>query len=299
MMMNENPNIDILIYGLGYESRAIHCASNLYAKNYIALAFPECEFFSYRKNYDFAVERNHQIYEFQCGEIYSQLKRDISAGDYTEIGVDISSMTREMMSGILNVLIAAKPDCTIVLYYTLGKYKPPASHDTFIDFNPIKGMEGWSIHPERPLSVILGLGYETDQAVGIVEYFDPSGTWAFIPNGSDSRYREDITESNKSLWPFVLPKRCVEYNVNQPIQLYSELRGLVEVLSKRSRVIIVPAGPKIFSAIAILVGLEIGNEVSLWRASNNHQSPLADTLPENDITQFRYNFSPLSRTGAN
>lgn len=169
----------------------------------------------------------------------------------------------------------------------------PKQSGIYTSFKPINGLEGWTLYPERPLSVVLGLGYEQDQAVGVVEYFDPSGAWAFIPHGADERFLADTTKSNKALWSFLEEKRHLQYYVNQPNLLYSELRGLTDVLSKQSRVIMVPAGPKIFSAIAILVALEIGDEVSLWRASAHESTEPSDTLPATEIVQFDYEMNKL------
>ena len=202
-------------------------------------------------------------------------------------------MSRPYMATVLIALsqLATQREILLKLVYSVGAYKPPSDQaGTYIDFKPVEGFEGWTLFPERPLSVILGLGYEKDQAVGAVEHFDPSGTWAFIPIGDNPQFLVDVNASNESLKDILEKDRIVNYSVAQPTLLYSELRGLADVLSKRSRVIMVPAGPKIFSAISMLVCLELGDELSLWRASSHASTEPTDTLPAGRIITFDYKF---------
>ena len=50
-----------------------------------------------------------------------------------------------------------------------------------------------------------------------------------------------------------------------------------------------------FSAIAILVALELGDEVSLWRASSHDHIEITDTLPTDKLVQFDYKFTVHQR----
>ena len=207
------------------------------------------------------------------------------------VGIDVSSMTRNLMSNMLrHVFEAMCPGqwSLSILYATAEYLGPPDDTGPYVEFQPIPGCEGWTLHPERPLSSILGLGYEADQAIGTVEYLDPSGIWAFIPNGDDRRFRRDLDRANSALWPILEASHRLEYRIRDPYHLYSELRGLTETLAKRSRVVLVPGGPKIFSALSVLVKLEIGEEVSIWRASTHGFSEVRDIRASGAISQFDY-----------
>lgn len=144
------------------------------------------------------------------------------------------------------------------------------------------------MYPERPLSVVLGLGYEVDQAIGAIEYLDPSGIWAFVPVGADPRFFRDVRQSNSALWPLLDPAHQREYLLNDPYLTFSELRGLVATLALRSRVIIVPGGPKLFSALSILAKLELGEEVSVWRASTHEFNAPRDIAAAGEVIRFDY-----------
>jgi hypothetical protein len=53
-------------------------------------------------------------------------------------------------------------------------------------------------------------------------------------------------------------------------------------------VVIVPGGPKLFSALAIVIKFELGEEVAVWRASTNEFTPVRDVVPAGELIQFEY-----------
>lgn len=293
---------DILVYAAGYESRSRYVAEKIKATKKIAIILPRvnANIGVYQENVEYAHMVSDAIIDHQdltAEKIQSELSarlQEIKTDNLDvplTIALDVSSLPRETMAQLIIGLdcFSAYKAFTLRLIYTFGEYKSPEGQDgIYTNFKPITKLEGWTLYPERPLSVILGLGYEPDQAVGVIEYFDPSGKWAFIPNGIDLRFRKDIQESNASLWPMLEKRNKLEYFIGEPNRLYYELRGLVDVLCKQSRVIIVSGGPKIFSAISILVCLEFKTEVSLWRASAHEHGVLSDTMPADNITVFDY-----------
>ena len=306
--MSSDISVDLLIYTVGYETRASYAVKNILSKEHLALRHEQTDMFSYENNCSYSESEGHsmirahidseeEIYR-KMSEILKVLERKSDRANV--IGLDISSMQKEMISCVISQLfkLSEKFEILLKIIYTTGQYKPPPEHSgVYTDFHPIKGLEGWTVYPENPLSVVLGLGYEPDQAVGVLEYFDPSGSWAFVPLGADDRFLADVKQANVSLWDFHLLKKesFLNYPVDQPGLLYSEIRGLVDVLRRKSRVIIIPAGPKMFSAIAILVALELGDEVSLWRASSHDHIEITDTLPTDKLVQFDYKFTVHQR----
>jgi hypothetical protein len=302
--MKENVvDVDLLLYTVGYETRSGYAVQHVRATDHVAMHYDEIDQFSYKTNLRFANERSHTLFDVKLkdeGDICEKIDHKLamlakSKSDPLVIGLDVSSMQKELISSILSGLfhLSDTYDMSLKVIYSSGEYKPPPKQSgVYTDFHPISGLEGWTIYPENPLTVVLGLGYEQDQAAGVLEYFDPSGAWAFVPMGDDVRFLESVKESNESLWSFDLLKdHCfLNYKVDQPGLLFSEVRGLVDALRRKSRVAIVPAGPKIYSAITILVALELGSEVSLWRASSHDHVEISDTIPSGKTIQFDYKF---------
>ena len=294
--------IDLLIYVVGYEERSGFIASSgeTAARSKLALVYTSYQELWWERNFTAAEARGDRLLKIDVDpeafvqEVQEAIAAVRSGSDVTaplEVGVDVSSMTRELMSLVLRCVFNNMNSLNLhlVLLYATAEYQEPSGLDgPYMDFQPIIGCEGWTLHPERPLSAILGLGYEADQAIGTVEFLDPSGIWAFIPNGDDSRFRRDLTRANEDLWPILEPSHRLEYRIADPLNLYTELRGLVEVLSGRSRVILVPGGPKIFSAMALLVKLEMGDEVSVWRASTHGFRKIRNAQASGAIARFSY-----------
>jgi hypothetical protein len=294
--------IDMLIYLVGYEQRSGYIAGNdkMEVGSRIGLVLRTHQKCWFDRNYSAAQNRNDRLIEIDDGEetLFKALGETI--GDLRfrretpsriKVGIDVSSMARELMSCLFRYLFEnmdADNLHLIILYATAKYQEPPADAGPYVEFRPIQGLEGWTKHPERPLSSVLGLGYEADQAIGTVEYLDPSGIWAFIPNGEDARFRRDLNRANNALWPILEVSHRLEYRISNPYHLYTELRGLVETLAQRSRVILVPGGPKIFSALSLLVKLEVGDEVSVWRASTHGFREIRDVEPSGAITRFDY-----------
>jgi hypothetical protein len=292
--------IDLLIYCVGYETRSGCIPTRSNVSERIALVFDTQHVHSFEANLSQAKTRNdHLLSTAEIDRSFIQLlkaeldrRRDSQpSGAHITVAVDVSSMTRRVMAAVLSVLYSQLDiyRFSLSILYATGEYLPPPPEGaSFIDFAPAPGCEGWTKFPERPLSVVLGLGYEVDQAIGAIEYLDPSGIWAFMPVGSDRRFFKDLIHSNEALWPLVDRSHQLEYPVKDPYLVFSELRGLVASLSRRSRVVIVPGGPKLFSALSILTKLELGEEISIWRASTHEFNEPRDVRPAGEIVRFDY-----------
>lgn len=293
--------IDLLVYIVGYEERSgfVANSNNIAAKARLALVFESYRECWFHRNLEAAHTRGDLLLAIEADRAHflTAFEHAIRAAipnisDVpSTIGIDVSSMTRDLMSDLLRYLFDMMPamNLNLVFLYSTAKYQePPGDDGPYVDFHPIAGCEGWTLHPERPLSAVLGLGYEADQAIGTVEYLDPSGIWAFVPNGEDPRFRRDLDRANGALWPILEPSHKIEYRIANPHSLYTDLRGLTEVLARRSRVILVPGGPKIFSAISLLVKLEIGDEVSVWRASSHGFRTIRNVEASGSIARFDY-----------
>ena len=300
--------VDLLVYSVGYETRSGFAASSVNASSRIGLVFDKHHLHSFEANLRRAKDRHDvllstaEVRETFSAVLVSVLDSLHSSDEIKTVAVDVSSMTRRLMATVLKELysLAQNRSLAIRVLYAAGEYLPPPPEGaSFIDFAPIPGCEGWTVFPERPLSVVLGLGYEADQAIGAIEYLDPSGIWTFLPKGADPQFFKDLLHANDALWPLVDPSHQREYPIDDPYLVFSELRGLLASLSQRSRVVIVPGGPKLFSALSILGKFELGEEVSIWRASTHEYSEPRDVQPTGHIVEFDYKMPRLLEQEAN
>ncbi|UUX49678.1 hypothetical protein NUH88_20050 [Nisaea acidiphila] len=296
-------SFDILIYALGYETRAQFVATNGIFQKTIALKYPSTELHSYDSNLTLAIEREDTIIEvgFVPQTLESILREatssiDSASGRLPTVCVDVSSLDRRTMAATLKVSMeladAAKFELSFA--YSPAKFRrPPAESEPVLNFAPLPGFEGWTANPELPVSAIVGLGYEQDISIGAVEFLDPSGVWTLMPVGRDDRFQKEVIKANSDIWSLVPEERRLHYHVFDPSRTSASIINLCTGLIGRSRVVIVPTGPKIFGALCLVAQRKLSNDVSVWRASQHSSSVIADAEPDGEIVLFKY--SPIPK----
>jgi hypothetical protein len=286
-------DLTILVYAVGYEARSGHIAASLRSEKRIAVVFDNHPCLSYAANLAMARARGDALVDAnalseQFEPTLTSAVEAVRASDSgtVRVVVDVSSMPRVAMAIVLLELMrrAVTLGVDVAVAYAVANYAPPQSDPgPYMAFEPLPHCEGWTTHPERPLSAILGLGYEADQAIAAVQYLDPSGVWAFLPSGNDVRFLRDLKRANSALLPLLKTGHRLDYRIKDLGHLYATYRGLVETLCQRSRVVLVPGGPKIFSAISIVIKAQLGDEVSVWRASSHTESIARDASADGSI----------------
>lgn len=190
---------------------------------------------------------------------------------------DVSSMSR---SRIASLLLACFENpwlvgCELEIVYYPGSY---ASHKHQLEplefFGPCHGLiAGWPSEPDLPLALLVGLGTEPKRADGVVEMLEPDILAVYLPIGDEPAYLDELRRENRRV--LEVGGEPVMYSLRDTTQTYGALLSTASQLVTRARVVIVPLGPKLFSAMAMLVALSIGPEVGVWKASaGRHVQPV-------------------------
>lgn len=285
---------------VGYETRSGFAVEKVQARKTMAVVADQHRQLSFAENLAKAEARKSALVsEGRLDEEFlSKLDEGLGGDNSSDrsgmppvVALDVSSLSRKIMSFVLRHLHerANAGAIDLRLIYVEGGFQPPPQvSPPYLDLAPIDGLEGWSLYPERPLSVVVGVGYEPDLASAAIEYLDPSGTWVFVAEGRDKRYREAAMAANASLLHVVDAERILDYGPERPHRLFAQLLSLVETLANRSRVVVVTGGPKVFWAIAMLVKLQVGDEVAVWRVSSHDHADVRDTIPAGHFVEFNY-----------
>lgn len=289
-------NFDVLIFAIGYETRSRHVAEMLRGSCRSALGyiFPDYNELSFFDNLKFAENIDAKTFSdaSKLSEALSYLKASSPERENLEgskIIVDVSSMSRTVLSEIISQLLDDSffEGAHIGFVYAVAEFSEPSSLDyDFVDFQPMSEFSGWTSAPEKPVAMILGLGYEVDHALGAVEYLDPSATFCFYPKGHDERYALEVEKANKPLLAQMKSSRIIKYPVADPLHTFSLLSSILQPLMETVRFVLVPMGPKIFVALCLVCQRLFGEEVSVWRASGHSHSPIKDAKAEGPITGF-------------
>lgn len=270
------------IGAIGFETRARYAFSQLpvLSKRKIALRFDDRHVHDFQENENFFNEKEFKIInaspEYLRKEIQEVALTFANKAAKKQISciVDISSITRAHIASICYEWFAAsykyKSTIAIDFVYSHALFSEPP-----VEFGPIKvrgpvipELCGWSPEPDIPSSLIIGIGYEKDIALGITEELEPSDLIVFIPILHDKKYSLAIDRLNKMFLDSIPSNKIIEYNVFDIYTLYARLCNVVAGLKHDTRPTLVPLGPKIFSLCCVLSGLEWMPYVSVWRVSS-------------------------------
>ncbi len=202
-------------------------------------------------------------------------------GERARLAVDVSSMSRRRIANVVEALFSlpSEVELEVDFLYTPAEYE---SYDQMrappiFSVAPVSDFfAGWWSALDKPLFVIVGLGYELEMASGALDRLEPQGAQAFIPEGSDHRYLEAVREANQGIgdWVGVEPDETL-YSVSDPFGCFQKLEARVARLSPDHRVALVPLGPKIFALVATLTGALHESEAQVIRVSaGEHQEAL-------------------------
>lgn len=286
-------SFDIAIYGLGYETRSIAA----YEK-YRSIANMNVVL-GYKSNQDVLNYQNNRrifetenLLELDCEQIEGQLKRILmelrQKVDKPNVLIDITVMTRHRLAVSLRTILINLPEGSMVtICYNASKYvEPPNELQPVRKVGPlIKELSGELGDLSSSTAVIFGLGYEELKALGVYNYLDPDISYAFIPTSENKKFECDVRKNNKNLLGIIADQNINEYNIYSPFDLYIDLKSLVLSLNENARVIIVPLGPKILSAMSLIIGMELSPEVPVWRVSSLHSELPVDRLADREVLQ--------------
>lgn len=106
---------------------------------------------------------------------------------------------------------------------------------------------------------------------------------AFRPTGVDERYDDAVSKANVGFNFGASSISVVEYNVLEPLHLFRNLLSIADGLVGPYRITFVPFGPKIFSAVSIIIGMIHFPNICVWRISLNELSAPRDVHPDGKV----------------
>jgi len=303
-----------LLASVGYESRARYVASQLADRTtrVFAYTFERHRELAYERNRAFfssmpqaAVidEPDHAYRKLVAAEVSSlaaawRQANLIRRGNQAEppplrIAVDISSMTR---TRIAQTLLALHVDTAASLevdwLYAPARFTKATGGEGPIRTNhPLQGFEGWG-DPQSDVACVVGLGFEGDLALGVVDDLEPTETWLFAPGAYSEQYDNELMRRNARLFDSVSPDRIIHYKPIEPYRTLLYLEALTHELVGHNRVVLLPLGPKISALMAYLVGLSDRRKVVVWRLSADYDRRPVDRRPAGDLSGLRTNSFP-------
>jgi hypothetical protein len=285
-------DIDMIVCASGYEKRSSYLArkiSSKHIKRKIVLSFSDQKHIQTRikndslfSNMNFLfIESDKDSSEFIIKIINSI--NEIEKDGTINLLVDYSSMTRAWIATFVNSIRFINKKIKILFSYTLAKFKTPSPLlSPAIGFYPIPGFNNLSI-PDKPTALIIGLGYEKNRAAGLIEYFDAEQIFLFHTDNEE--YKNHIISANKSIIKQVSNENIIPYPIMDIAFTHTILYNLCLELSEHYRIIIAPCGPKPFSIISFITGIQLGY-VDIWRISGENDPQKENRVPSDQTLVF-------------
>lgn len=280
---SEIDSFDVGFFGLGYESRApyslLNSGKNFNVKHVFGYNSYRDEF-SYPKNKKIFEENNCSIHEGDDNSTIENFKQIIDGiTDRVDVFVDITVMSRHRLATLILMLLRGlSQGSRIMISYTPSKYIKPVQGTSPIRMvgDITMDLGNYLGDLSLPTSLILGLGYEKDKALGVCNYLDVHNTFLFIPVSDEDKFEHSVRINNSILIQSLQTEKIFTYKVESPYTTYLDLKSLLLSLIDNSRPLLVPLGPKILSAVSVIIGHELHPRVPVWRVSSEHHETPKD-----------------------
>lgn len=269
---------DLAVFALGFESRAtcfVKCIAPR-SKHSVAFGFDHGHTESYSNNLALFLEAGVSAHQFLDDRSFEENFKGalalLSDNESERIFVDVSCFTRFRLASIVhevfNIADNRTNELIVDFAYALAKFQRPSvqRHPNTVVGPAHRAFAGWSQGTYSSTAAVLGLGYEQDQAMGVVEYLQAGEVWAFSPFSPVPDYKPEVQKANELLLSEISPSHIIEYDVCSPSSMISTLESVVRGLSDEHSVVLVPFGPKIFVLCSLIVAA-IRQDVAVWRVS--------------------------------
>ncbi|CTQ48101.1 hypothetical protein JDO7802_00103 [Jannaschia donghaensis] len=252
---------------------------------------------SYDRNLEIAKRMGAKL-EPDFNRFLEILSSTIGSQQNPNLILDITSFDRSKMAELLLQVFRLKDALSqIRLMYSPRTFQPfeMVKFDVVQSFGPVlPEFFGSADGFEKPLSLVLGAGYEFGKAVGAVDTLEPDHIYCFRPTGTDPRFDQHIDQANVNFSFMDKQENIFGYDLNDAYTLYSDLRRLVEYEGVERSVLLLPLGPKLFAALSILIATVLHPTVMVWRHSTvsaAQPETITDAETTGAIVEFAFRFA--------
>lgn len=299
---------DVMILACGYETRALYVLSQLERRptTIVALDYDCQGVHSYDVNKKTLSESAAKFYPHDGPDFarilraeLDEVKRTLSELRPLTVLFDVSSCSRSVMAEVFLTLAAELfSDVELTCCYALSAFdSPPEGELPSSVSEPVIGeLSGWSDDLSKPPCAVISLGFEPGRALGTIDYLEVPEVRLFMPRGPDDRFEKAVSHANQLLISEAGSSSVLPYDVLQPESTLHKLESLLFGLMADYRPVVIPLGPKIFSAISMILAIRMFPKICVWRTSAGSGEEIVDRTASGEISILRASpLSPLMR----
>jgi hypothetical protein len=289
---------DLLIHAVGYEARSRFIAESLadVTRRRVGLGFMSREVLSFQENRLWTISNGGEFIDLDNEQFSQWMESELNAAlvDAESVALDVSSFSRDRLGVLVRAVWIAVEDGRISradILYAPAEFDAGTTwleDDAVASAELLTGFEGSWSDPERPLTSIVGLGYEPGRALGALELLEGEAAVAFVPRGVDRRYDQRVEAVNAGLLEHGAAVTVRRYNVLDGVWLCDELLRLLQGVAVHGRAALVPLGPKLFAAACCAVSLDHrSGGAAIWRISGREGEPAVPRSAIGSLSGFR------------
>jgi hypothetical protein len=290
---------DAFIAVSGYESRSSHLASQIEVNNIphnLVFAFIEKNDFLYRELNDkkytelgFRFISSSSADTSILPDVLDELCDKIGKSSM-DILIDYSSMPKIWYNEIINYFLSREEDLkstNIWFSYTPSEYTHSIGSTSNKYLDPIKP----AMQSDKPIALVLGLGYEKGRAEEFAKLFKAQVSFAFYANPSiDSRYVQEVLDNNKSVLKNIKQNQIIPYPINDLNSVNNSLTQLCIGLRMNHEVLLVPVGPKPFTLMCFILSARYP-DIKICRVASVISSIASDRRPHGEMLVYKVTFT--------
>jgi len=300
-------SIDIFIAASGYESRCTLQAKSIskpWTKSFI-LGFKEFHDNDVRIENDAFFKNHNPVYssinsKVDLDRIVKMIFKSLDEtteqlNEKINVYVDYSSMPKNWYAEILIKLYYYEKSERLNLFfgYSHSEYIPHNETDKYNEYvKPIEGFSNLSL-PVYKTNLILTLGNNKAQVLGIKDYFDINPYLVYSDNSYNPDFSQEIESKHSELINSVEEIKIFKLPVHDLTYSYNILLSLSSALINESRIIFAPCGPKPFTLLNLLISLNLKYNADVWRISQGNNSEPLDRKATGLKTVVRLNKSNM------
>jgi len=295
----QKQQFDAFIAVSGFESRSVYLTDKIDTSTIsekIVLAYNELKDSLFRKHNDNRFkDLGFTFFDVPSKDI-SSLREILSQicsknqKDTIDILVDYSCMTKIWYNGILN-FFSELEECfsKVNLWFCYSPSEFTKSHTSVINkfFDP----EIPKSNGNKPVALILGLGFEKGRSEELSKQLDAQVTFAFYADPAyDERYVNEVLESNQALLKKIRSEMIVKYPIYDLNSINDSLTKLCINMRLSHQLVLAPIGPKPFTLMCFILSTRYP-DIKLWKVSTAGNFAATDRKPYGELLLYKVTFT--------
>jgi hypothetical protein len=210
--------------------------------------------------------------------------------DTLDLLIDYSSMSKFWYYAILSYFSELEERYSHVnlwFCYSPSEYTKPLYSMADRNFDPVVPVT----NSDKPVALVLGLGYETVHSLGLARKLNAQVTFAcYADPAYDNRYVKEVLQNNDALLKTIDCNQIIKYPIYDLNSINSSLTQLCVNLRLTHQIVLAPVGPKPFTLMCFILATRYP-DVKLWKVATAGSIAALERKPYGELLLYKVSFT--------